>query len=53
MVVAEGFGSWVEFICFKNDATKEDELWWSVDQEKPEWGHYMRDRQHMLESDSS
>lgn len=35
VVVAEGFGSWLESVCFINDTTKQPELWWSVDMEKP------------------
>lgn len=49
VVVAEGFGSWVEFIAFMNN-DKKPELWWTVDMPKPEWS---RPTSGLLKSDSS
>lgn len=52
VVVAEGFGSWVEFIAFINSETKKPEVWWTVDMNKPEWGKPGKD-DYLLQSDSS
>jgi hypothetical protein len=49
-VVAEGFGSWLEFVAWA-EANKEPEIWWTVDMPKPDWAHPRT--QFILESDSS
>ena len=48
MVVAEGFGSWVEFIAFL-DNDKKPEVWWTIDMHKPDWH---KPSTGLLESDS-
>lgn len=50
VVVAEGFGSWLEYISFTNDSSKHDEIWWDVNYEVPEWS---MPSSRVLESDSS
>jgi hypothetical protein len=49
VTVCEGFGSWLEFVAFINDQTKEPELMWHVDMHKPDWS--LPQEQYVLESD--
>lgn len=51
--MAEGSGSWLEYISFYNETTKADDIWWTIDLEKPEWCIPSDDSNLLLESDSS